>query len=147
MFKCILVPTDGSLLSDKAVATTIDLAGVTGGAIVALHVFPTRFDSPYGVFEVSREVLAEAHRAQAAARGDRIFAAIGKKAAAAGVGFTGVLVENDDVWQAVLAVAKKRKCDAICMASHGRRGIAGVVLGSETHKVLTHSRLPVLVLR
>jgi len=58
-----------------------------------------------------------------------------------------VLVESNDVWKQIITTAKKKKCDVICMASHGRRGIAGVLLGSETHKVLTHSELPVLVLR
>ena len=57
------------------------------------------------------------------------------------------LAENNDVWKTIISTAKKKKCDLICMASHGRRGLSGVLLGSETHKVLTHSDLPVLVLR
>jgi nucleotide-binding universal stress UspA family protein len=63
------------------------------------------------------------------------------------VQFDAVLVENNNVWEQVISVAKKKKCDLICMASHGRRGIAGVLLGSETNKVLTHSNIPVLVVR
>ena len=58
-----------------------------------------------------------------------------------------MLAENNDVWKTIIATAKKKKCDLICMASHGRRGLSGVLLGSETHKVLTHTDLPVLVLR
>ena len=65
----------------------------------------------------------------------------------ASVAVESVLVESNDVAKQIIATAKKKKCDLICMASHGRRGISGVLLGSETHKVLTHSDLPVLVLR
>ena len=57
------------------------------------------------------------------------------------------LVESDDVHKEILAIARKKKCDLICMASHGRRGLAGILLGSETQKVLTHSKIPVLVMR
>jgi nucleotide-binding universal stress UspA family protein len=57
------------------------------------------------------------------------------------------LVQSNDVYTQIIAVAKKKKCDLICMASHGRRGLGGILLGSETHKVLTHSKVPVLVLR
>ena len=76
-----------------------------------------------------------------------LFAGIEKLASAADVALDTVLVEGDDVHKNILAVARKKKCDLICMASHGRRGVAGVVLGSETHKVLTHSTIPILVLR
>jgi len=76
-----------------------------------------------------------------------LFATIRKLTEAAGVPLDAVLVESNDVWKQIITTARKKKCDVICMASHGRRGIAGVLLGSETHKVLTHSELPVLVLR
>jgi nucleotide-binding universal stress UspA family protein len=92
-------------------------------------------------------VLEEAHKNQARAEADQLFGAIRKLADAAGIALDPVLVESNDVWKQVIATAKKKKCDLICMASHGRRGISGVLLGSETHKVLTHSDLPVLVLR
>ena len=68
-------------------------------------------------------------------------------ASAARVALDTALVESDDIHKQILAVAKKKKCDLICMASHGRRGVAGLVLGSETHKVLTHCQIPVLVMR
>ena len=70
-----------------------------------------------------------------------------KSTDAAGVALETALVESKDVWNQIIAVAKKKKCDLICMASHGRRGLSAVVLGSETNKVLTHSAIPVLVLR
>jgi len=147
MFKNILVPTDGSKLSQKAVNEAIALARDFKATVTALHVFPKFSGSPYGTFGPAEDVLEEAHRNQAHAEGDRLFATLRKSADAAGVPFDGVLVENNDISQQVIRTAKKKKCDLICMASHGRRGIAGVLLGSETNKVLTHSDIPVLVLR
>ena len=147
MFKNILVPTDGSKLSQKALKEAIDLARDFKAKVTALHVFPKFSGSPYGTFGPAEDVLEEAHRNQAHAEGDRLFATLRKSAEATGVPFDAVLVENNDVWEQVISTAKKKKCDLICMASHGRRGIAGVLLGSETNKVLTHSHIPVLVVR
>ena len=147
MFKHILVPTDGSKLSQKAVKEDIELAKETSAKVSALHVYPKFAGSPYGTFGPAEDVLEEAHKNQARAEGDALFAGIRKLTDAAGVTLDSVLVESNDVWKQVIATAKKKKCDLICMASHGRRGFSGVLLGSETHKVLTHSDLPVLVLR
>ena len=147
MFKHILVPTDGSKLSQKAVKEAIELAKETSAKVTALHVYPKFAGSPYGTFGPAEDVLEEAHKNQARAEGDALFAGIRKLTDAAGVTLDAVLVESNDVWKQVIATAKKKKCDLICMASHGRRGFSGVLLGSETHKVLTHSDLPVLVLR
>jgi nucleotide-binding universal stress UspA family protein len=147
MFKNILVPSDGSSLSQKAVKQAIGLAKITGAKLTALHVYPKFSGSPYGTFGPAEDVLEEAHDRQAREQGDKLFASIGKQAEAAGVSFASVMVESNDVWKQIIAVAKKKKCDLICMASHGRRGLSGVVLGSETQKVLTHTDIPVLVLR
>lgn len=147
MFKSILVPTDGSKLSQKAVRQAIELARQTNARLVALHVSARFYASPYGTFGPAEEVLEEAHRNQARAEGNAVFAAIRKLTDPAGVALECVLAEDNEVWKHILATAKKKKCDLICMASHGRRGLSAVLLGSETHKVLTHSELPVLVLR
>ena len=147
MFKNILVPTDGSKLSQKAVRQAIALALESKGKITALHVYPRFSGSPYGTFGPAEEVLEDAHKRQARAEADALFAPVKKQADAAGIASETVLAENNDVWKTIIATARKRKCDLICMASHGRRGLSGVLLGSETHKVLTHSDLPVLVLR
>jgi nucleotide-binding universal stress UspA family protein len=147
MFNSILVPTDGSKLSQKAVEEAMLLAKVTGAKVVALHVYSKFPGSPYGTYGPAEEILAEAHVNQHEANAGMIFARIRNLASAAGVALDTVLVESDDIHQQIIALAKKRKCDLICMASHGRRGFAGVVLGSETHKVLTHSTIPVLVMR
>ncbi|MFO1315023.1 MAG: universal stress protein [Burkholderiales bacterium] len=147
MFRNILVPVDGSKLSERAIAAAIALAAVSGGSVVALHVYAKSWDGPYGTFEMSREVLAATFEQQARAHADELFAAVRRKADAAGVGFSAATVESDDVWRAVIGTAKRRKCDLVCMASHGRRGVSAVLLGSETQKVLTHSHVPVLVIR
>ena len=147
MFKKILVPTDGSKLSSKAVEEALELAKLGGSRLVALHVYPRFAGSPYGTFGPSEDVLAEAHAQHRQAAAAKLFAGIGKLANAVGVTVETALIENDDIYKTIVAVAKKKKCDLICMASHGRRGLAGVVLGSETQKVLTHSAIPVLVLR
>jgi len=147
MFKSILVPTDGSKLSQKAVQEAVQLAKLTGAKMVVLHVFPKFSGSPYGNFGPSEDIIAEAHKRQHNAEAEKLFAGVKKSADAAGVALETALVESKDVYSQVIAVAKKKKCDLICMASHGRRGLSGVVLGSETNKVLTHSAIPVLVLR
>lgn len=147
MFKHVLVPTDGSRLSQKAVKEAIELAKVTGARVTALHVYPKFMGSPYGTFGPAEDVLEEAHKKQARAQADELFGGIRKLTEAAGVALDSIVAESNDVWKQVIATAKKKKCDLICMASHGRRGLSGVLLGSETHKVLTHSDIPVLVLR
>ena len=131
----------------RAVQQAIRLANLTGAKVLALHVYPAFTGSPYGTFGPSEDVIAEAHARQHRAEADTLFAAIKKMAATAKVKVDTVAMESNDVYKEIIAVARKRKCDLICMASHGRRGLSGVVLGSETHKVLTHSTIPVLVLR
>ncbi len=147
MFKNILVPTDGSKLSQKAVGEAVELSKLTGAKLVVLHVYPKFSGSPYGTFGPSEDILAEAHTQHRQAAAAKIFAGVKKLADAVGVPVDTAHVESDDVYKQIIAIASKKKCDLICMASHGRRGLAGVVLGSETQKVLTHSTIPVLVLR
>lgn len=147
MFKTILVPTDGSKLSQAAVKHAIELAKVASARLVGLHVHHKFHGSPYGTFGPSEDVLEKAHKRYAKDQAEELLAKIKEKADAAGVAFDSVAVESDDVWKQIIATAKKKKCDLICMASHGRRGLSGLVPGSETVKVLTHSNVPVLVLR
>lgn len=147
MLRNILVPTDGSKLSAKAVTAAIELAQVFHAKLVALHVYPKFPGSPYGTFGPAKEVLEQAHERQGGAQADQMFADIRKQTEAAGVELASMFVVSNEVWKEVIAVAKRKKCDLICMASHGHRGLAAVVLGSETQKVLTHSTLPVLVVR
>ena len=147
MFSNLLVPTDGSKLSDKAVAQALDLAQALKAKVTIFHASP---DYPTPVYAegvsvemVSRREYTKRAREEATKVLDRVAA----KAKSAGVDSTAVHVIAASPWEAILAAAKKSKCDAIVMASHGRRGLAGLLLGSETTKVLTHSKIPVLVVR
>ena len=147
MYTNLLVPTDGTKLSDKAVAQSIALAQALKAKLTVFHASP---DYPMPVYAegvsvemISRREYSKRAKEEAQKVLDRVVA----KAASAGVDATGVHAIAASPWEAILACAKKSKCDAIVMASHGRRGLAGLLLGSETTKVLTHSKLPVLVVR
>lgn len=147
MYKKILVATDGSTLSKKAVTSAISLAASLGAELVALKVVP-RYPQSY--FEGGLALQAdEVSRVETqwALDGQAIVDAVEKTAAAKGVKTKAVTVKSDLVSEAIIATAKKQKCDLIIMASHGRRGIKRLLLGSETQLVLTHSHIPVLVLR
>lgn len=147
MYQKILVATDGSTLSKKAVASAIELAAVTGATLVVLKVVP-RYPQSY--FEGGLALqAAEVSRVekQWAEEGQAIVDAVQKQAEAQGVKAKGVTTSSDLVSEAIIAAAKKNKCDLIVMASHGRRGVKRLLLGSETQQVLTHSHIPVLVLR
>lgn len=148
MFKHILLPTDGSKLSNRAIERGIALAKDLGARITALHVVPElrmiadeSFVMPMGV-ELQRRYDREAK-----ARAQKMLEAVGKKAEAEGLVHEEAVVTGELPYEAIIAAAKKYKCDLIMMASHGRRGISGLLLGSETAKVLTHSKVPVLVVR
>ena len=147
MYKRILVPTDGSRLSERAVEHAVALARATGASVLALHVYAKLLSTPYGTVGPAAAVLAEAHARRERTQGEALFADIRRAGAAAGVNVETVLVEAADVYRQIITMARRHRCDLICMASHGRRGIAALVLGSETTKVLTHGTLPVLVLR
>lgn len=147
MYQRILVATDGSTLSKKAVSNAIALAALTGAELVALKVIP-RYPQSY--FEGGLALqAAEVGRVeqQWAEDGQAIVDAVQKTGLAKGVKVKALTVKSDLVSDAIIAAAKKHKCDLIVMASHGRRGIKRLLLGSETQQVLTHSHIPVLVLR
>jgi len=147
MYKRILVATDGSTLSKKAVASAIELAATCTAELVALKVVPrypqTYFEGsiPLSAVEISRVETQWAEAAQVQ------LGAVEKTAKAKGVVVKTVTAKSDVVSDAIIAAAKKHKADLIVMASHGRKGIKRLLLGSETQQVLTHSHLPVLVLR
>ena len=147
MFHRILVATDGSELADKAVSSAIDLAAENAAELVALTVVP-RYARDYydGVMIFSDEEIARIEGQSIKAAQTRL-AEIGNRARARGVTVETSAVVSDLVAEAIIAEAKKHESDLIVMASHGRKGLARLLLGSETHHVLTHSKLPVLVLR
>ena len=145
MFKHILLPTDGSPLSEKAVRYGIELARTVGARVTGLHVSP-RFHVLTYRADMLEETRAEYER-DSQVHGERYLAFVSQAAAASGVSCDSLREIRDDVFQSIIDVARARTCDLIVMASHGRRGIAGVLLGSETHRVLIHSGIPVLVCR
>ena len=147
MFKRILLPTDGSDLAGKAVAGAIELARTHSAGLVALHVFPRLPGADYGVGAPFLKQLEPEYARRQREQADLMLGEVGKAAVAAGVTVELVVVESEDISREIIAVASQKGCDLICMASHGRRGMAAVVLGGETHRVLTHSHIPVLVFR
>ena len=147
MYKNILVATDGSKLSAKAVAHAIGLAQAVGAKLTAFYASPDYPMPAYGGAVAYESILPREYSELSKKDADRILDAIARKADTARVKFTAVQTIASAPWEAILAVAKKHKCDVIVMASHGRRGVSALLLGSETQKVLTHSKLPVIVLR
>ena len=147
MYKRILVATDGSKLSRQAVTTAIDLAALAGAELVALKVVP-RYPKSYfeGSVPLSMEELARIEK-QWTEEGQSVVDAVRDEALERGVKTKSVTVKSDLIAEAIIAAAKKHKVELIVMASHGRRGLKRLLLGSETQQVLTHSHIPVLVLR
>lgn len=149
MYKHILVPTDGSALSDKAVEAAIKLAQLLGARITAFHAMePYPLQGAYaaeasGVAELQPEIFAERSEEYA----QRVLDTFKQAASAANVECTTDYATSRSPSQAIVEKAREAKCDLIVMASHGRRGLEGFLLGSETQKVLTHSSIPVLVYR
>jgi len=145
MFQRILVPTDGSDLSKKAVRAAIRLAAGTGARLVAFHAIPK-----FRTFTLDAQMLEDTageYRAVSVARARTLLAAVAAEARKAGVACDTAHASSDQPWAAIIREAKRKRCDLVLMASHGRRGLQGVLLGSETQKVLTHSSVPVLVYR
>lgn len=148
MFKHILLPTDGSKLSDRAVQRGIEFAKEIRARVTSVHVIPEFRMMADESFVLPTSVdLKRRYDKEAKARAEKMLEKIGERAKAAGVKYEGVSVMGDVAYEEIIETAKKRKCDLIMMASHGRRGLSGLLLGSETAKVLTHSKIPVLVVR
>lgn len=149
MFKHILLPTDGSKLSDKAVRAAIRLAGELGAKITAVHVAGEyRMALPSEGY-VMREIpaLKKRFEEEAAARAKKMLGAVKAAADRGGVDCDTVVVSGEIPYEMIIKQAGKSRCDVIMMASHGRRGLQALLLGSETQRVLTHSKIPVLVVR
>lgn len=145
MFKHILIPTDGSDLATQAVDKGMALAASIGAAVTVVTV-----TEPFHVFSPAAAQL-ESSRASydrdAAAHADRVLKAARDKAEAAGVTVETHHKWHDNPYQAIIDTALEEGCDLIAMASHGRRGMAAVVMGSQATRILTHSKIPVLVYR
>jgi nucleotide-binding universal stress UspA family protein len=149
MFQRILVPTDGSALSTRAAAFAIKLARANRAQVVALHVIPTFKPSVYsdGVVPYAELYSSAEYRRATESYARRMLARVAKRASAARVKCEIAFTNAAAPWKGITAEARRRGCDLIVMASHGRGGLKGLLLGSETTKVLANSKTPVLVTR
>lgn len=148
MYKHILVPTDGSRLSTKAIRTAARLAKNFGAKLTGVFVVPPYVPPVYGEAVIYvPEVSPKRYKEITGREAKKALAAVEVEAQTAGVECKTLSATADQAWQGIIRTARARGCDLIVMASHGRRGLSGLLLGSETTKVLTHSKTPVLVCR
>lgn len=144
MYKRILFPSDGSEITLKALPSALALAKLMGAELRALSAMePFPYSAISEMQPIPPQEFFDAQQRVARAR----VQAVAEAAAAAGVPCQSHTVEALHPWEAILDHARAEGCDLIVMASHGRRGVSALLLGSETQKVLTHSTLPVLVMR
>ena len=146
MYKHILIPTDGSALSEMAIRHGIALARAIRAKVTALAVSPS-FPLEVDPIMVGYTPSPEQYARDTEARAEKYLAVARVEAGIAGVPCETVHATQDHVYEAIIDTASKKGCDLILMASHGRKGISAFVLGSETYKVLSHSKIPVLVCR
>lgn len=147
MFKHVLIPTDGSPVAAKAVKAGLELAKEINAAVTVYYGLDPMPAPYYGDgYTVDARAIADIERS-ARALGEAVLAKIAQQAKVAGVPFKTLMNKPATPYDGIIAAAKKCKCDVIFMSSHGRRGLASLVLGSVTNKVLSHSKIPVLVYR
>jgi nucleotide-binding universal stress UspA family protein len=145
MFKGILIPTDGSELSERAIKQGVSLAKALGATVVGLTV-----TEPFHVFAMEPMMVtdtAEKYEEDLRILTKKYLSVVEAVAKQAGVPCRTLTRSGEHPYEEIIKAAETQRCDAICMASHGRRGLSALVLGSETVKVLTHSRIPVVVVR
>jgi nucleotide-binding universal stress UspA family protein len=148
MFKQILVSTDGSKLSSKAIRTAVRLAKTMGAKVIGAYVIAPYVSPAYGEGMMYMPAIPPKRYKQVTEREARkALAVVEIEARTAAVEYGSAMLIADNPWEGIIRAAKAKKCDVIVMSSHGRRGLAGLLLGSETTKVLTHSKIPVLVCR
>lgn len=147
MFKHILLPTDGSPLSLHAAKAAVRYAQANGARITAFYAAPVYHPDISGDFIPTSFVSLAEFNKQVNARADKVLGKVKQLADAAKVRCATARASSDSPFEEIIKAAKANKCDLIFMASHGRRGIASLLIGSETTKVLTHCKLPVLVYR
>jgi nucleotide-binding universal stress UspA family protein len=145
MFKHILLPTDGSELSSATVQQGVRFAKSIGARVTGLTVMPLQHTFFYNS-KIRKETLDEVAK-RFKEKADPYLEVIADAARAAGVEYEVVYERNDSPFESIIRLAEEKGCDLILMASHGKRGVGALLLGSETQKVLTHSRIPVLVYR
>jgi nucleotide-binding universal stress UspA family protein len=145
MYTSILIPTDGSELAGKAVQHGIALAKVTGAKVTVLTVLP-----PFHTLTTDAQMIEDTpaeYKVRMQKHAEKTLGLVASAAQAANVACAAVRVEDEHPYRAIIDTATTKGCDLIVMASHGRHGVSALVLGSETVKVLTHCKIPVLVYR
>ena len=149
MYKHIMLPVDGSEMSRKAENECIAFAKATGAKVTALHVVSHFYlhIQPWGAPRSVHRKIEKEHEEEATEIARKMISKLEARAKAEGVKLEGVIVVADHPYEEIIGNADKRKCDLIMMASHGHTGLNAVLLGSETAKVLTHAKVPVLVVR
>lgn len=148
MFKHLLVPVDGSELSEAALKQACSFAWEAHARLTCYYAKPTYL--PYGMAAEGAFDFAgasEAYRAAMDKRAETILSKAKRAADEAGLAFEAITTECDEPYAGIIETAETCGCDLIFMASHGRRGARALMLGSETQKVLTHCKIPVLVTR
>jgi len=145
MYQRILIPTDGSEPSQRGILASIRLAKALGAEVVGLTVTPEYHTWTLDTDQV--EMTPEQYSTHNEQRAQRILGDIARAAQNAGVPCRVLHAVSDAPYEAIIAAARDQHCDLVSMASHGRRGLKGLLLGSETQKVLVHSTVPVLVHR
>ena len=147
MYKHILVPTDGSKLSAKAIRAAAQLAGICQAKLTGLYVISPDLPPVYAEGVMYGGLSARNYMELKEKEAKKALAVVDIEAQTSGVEASKASLTADQPWRAIIDAARSKKCDLIVMASHGRRGLSGLLLGSETAKVLTHSKTPVLVCR
>jgi nucleotide-binding universal stress UspA family protein len=145
MFKHVLFATDGSPLSNEAAVKAVQLAKSMSARLTAVTV-----STPFHVFATDAVMVSDTedvYNEERKKRSEKYLGVVKSAAELSGLSFEGKHVFHDHPYVAIIDTANNSGCDVICMASHGRRGISALVLGSETIKVLTHSKIPVVVWR
>jgi len=145
MYRHILIPTDGSAISGSAIRQGVALAKSLGATVTGITVFP-----PFHTFAIEPMMVIDTpaqYRSDCEALARKYLSVVEDVAKGAGVPYEVMQVTREQPYQAIIETADAKGCDLIFMASHGRKGVAALVLGSETTKVLTHSKIPVLVCR
>jgi nucleotide-binding universal stress UspA family protein len=145
MFRKILVPTDGSALSEKAISAAVDIASACGAKIIGMTVAHPYLSSPLELTDTASASISHAEKALAAARQN--VRKVEESAKAAGVECEIVIAQSFSPSAEIIDAAKRLRCDAIFMGSHWRKGLSRLLLGSETQQVLSRSDKPVMVFR
>jgi nucleotide-binding universal stress UspA family protein len=147
MYKCILVPTDGSPLSHKAIKEAVQLAKEQKAKVVGFHVVPPYQSRVFADYVPPDFMTPREYTELVKKKAVKHLDYIKKAAEQAGVAYTGGHTASEFPYMEIVRAAQRHRCDLIFMASHGRRGLSRLLLGSETSKVLAHSTIPVLVHR